>query len=576
MNARENKACARARWCWAGVLLVSPIVLIGCGAAVAREPDAGGGDAACAAPMACTPDAGSATAESGAQSDGGADVEVDVGSDVKADTANDGACPDPTQCAPDAPRLVSPHSTGIVTSREPVFSFEAAAGATQYKVQLCADAACQTVIETMTTTTTSATATSPLPSGPVFWRVVATNGAGSTPSLTWELFVGRGSALQATSWLGPPDFDRNGHVDAALGSGANAVYVLMNAGGTTGLPSATPSTTLTGGSGFGSATANAGDVNGDGYGDLVVGALDPFNPFAAVLYGGPNGVGNSPILLPVTTGALSVGVGGAGDVNGDGYADVLVSSGRLTSLYLGSAQGPGATPSGHLLAGGSGSGAGDVNADGFADVVVCDPSAQTATVYLGSPTGLGTGTTIPAPANTTGFGDACITAGDVNGDGYADVVVATQGTASAFVFYGCSTGVLTNGPTMLAGGAGSGSGVTTSIAPAGDVNGDGYADVILGAYNTNAVMVYEGGPTGVSTTAATTFSGLPQGQYANSVATVGDADGDGFDDVAFAPSQCEGFPVYVFPGSANGVSTAAAMRTWNAPSGAQCFGIIAR
>jgi hypothetical protein len=132
-------------------------------------------------------------------------------------------------------------------------------------------------------------------------------------------------------------------------------------------------------------------------------------------------------------------------------------------------------------------------------------------------------------------------------------------------------------PTRLAGvGGGGGFGDATAIATAGDVNGDGFADVLLGAYNGNSVLVFEGGPGGISPTPATVFGDLPDGGFGASVAAAGDVDGDGYGDIVFAPSQCSGFDVYVFPGSAAGVTTSHPLRQWAAPSGSQCLGDIAR
>jgi len=445
-------------------------------------------------------------------------------------------------------------------------------------VQVCADVACATVVQTIDSTSTSATAATPLaPRQVAFWRVLAENGNFSTPSTTWEFFVGARSAPIDTSWLGPPDFDRNGYSDVGLGSAAGQAYVMMDEP-VTGLPATTPTETLTGAGEFGRATANAGDVNGDGLGDLIVGNFGgpSGGGSASVFLGDTNGVATIPTLLTGPSMMYGWTVGGAGDVNADGYADVVVGDMSFSYLYLGSATGVTSTVSGSPLNGTGGMGAGDVNGDGFADVIVCSRSAGSATIYHGGTSGLTAGTQLTAPAGETSFGDACAAAGDVNGDGYADVVVATSGTANAYVFYGSPTGVLQTGPSKLPGVAGGGAGVTTSVATAGDVNGDGYADVIVGAYNGNRVFIYEGGPSGISGAATTTFSGLPAGQYASSVATAGDVNGDGYADVVFSPSQCSGFSVYVYPGSANGVTTTTPLRTWPTPSGSQCFGIIAR
>jgi hypothetical protein len=115
------------------------------------------------------------------------------------------------------------------------------------------------------------------------------------------------------------------------------------------------------------------------------------------------------------------------------------------------------------------------------------------------------------------------------------------------------------------------------------VNGDGYADVIVGGYNGNVVRVFQGGPSGISTTAASVFDQLAPGSYGTSVASAGDANGDGYADVVFAPSRCTEsdvyvYPVYVYPGSSAGVTTLAPLRTWSAWSApaSACFNIIAR
>jgi hypothetical protein len=168
-----------------------------------------------------------------------------------------------------------------------------------------------------------------------------------------------------------------------------------------GLPSSIPSQSVSGGGGFGSATANAGDVDGDGYGDLVVGAVEA--GVAYVFTGSPTGVISAPQILG--TGEMNYGesVGGAGDVNGDGYSDV----------------------------------------------VVCDRSGGTATVYLGSATGLGRPLVLEAPTGETAFAGQCASAGDVNGDGYADIVVASYGSGNAYLYYGSATGIVTASVTEL-------------------------------------------------------------------------------------------------------------------------------
>ncbi|HKZ69178.1 MAG TPA: integrin alpha, partial [Anaerolineales bacterium] len=115
----------------------------------------------------------------------------------------------------------------------------------------------------------------------------------------------------------------------------------------------------------------------------------------------------------------------------------------------------------------------------------------------GNPHGLGRPATV-APASFqpssvmtltgeitgTGFGFPVATAGDVNGDGYDDVIVGAHGylsyTGRAYVFLGSGSG-LNPTPAFTATGEVVNSFFGFAAGMAGDVNGDGYADVIIGA-----------------------------------------------------------------------------------------------
>src|SRR6185295_757136 len=104
---------------------------------------------------------------------------------------------------------------------------------------------------------------------------------------------------------------------------------------------------------FGESVAGAGDVDGDGYADVVVGSA--FNDQASLFRGSVAGLPATPTWTLGTNPALSqVRVACAGDVNGDGYSDVLLGSNQWSNpefiegtalVWHGSANGPAATPS---------------------------------------------------------------------------------------------------------------------------------------------------------------------------------------------------------------------------------------
>ncbi|HKY32579.1 MAG TPA: VCBS repeat-containing protein [Candidatus Polarisedimenticolia bacterium] len=260
---------------------------------------------------------------------------------------------------------------------------------------------------------------------------------------------------------------------------------------------------------LGSEVATAGDVNGDGFSDVIVGG-----EIGALVY-----LGSASGLSTAAAWSVPDGehVTGAGDVNGDGFDDVVVG-GMGARLYLGSAEGLKATTweaeAGSLP--GAVSGAGDVNGDGLGDVLVV---AGTAALYLGSGEGLSSTPVWTTPQTVW----RAATAGDVNGDGYADVVTAAL-TGPASTYHGSPSGL-------------TGSGWTTpqnafDAATAGDVDGDGYSDVIVRAGFT--AELYRGSPSGLLA-----GSSPVAGADVLSVATAGDVNGDGFADVLVG-TRCAG------------------------------------
>ncbi len=244
------------------------------------------------------------------------------------------------------------------------------------------------------------------------------------------------------------------------------------------------------------------------------------------------------------------------DTNGDGFGDALVGAPGAAAAYAhrGSVTGLSSTASRTLTGpasfGESASAAGDLDGDGYGDVVVGAPGAASATVFYGSPTGVGgrTPTTIAGPVAT--FGADVAAAGDVDGDGYGDLIVSADGPGRVYVFRGAAAGVGTVAAWVIVG-AGAGFGAT--VASAGDVNSDGFADVVVGDPDRARVFVYHGAAAGLGATpsAATTLTGADT--FGASVACAGDVNGDGFTDVVVGePGERR---AYVFSGASGGLAT---------------------
>ena len=210
------------------------------------------------------------------------------------------------------------------------------------------------------------------------------------------------------------------------------------------------------------------------------------------------------------------------------------------------------------------SSAGDVNGDGFDDLLLGAPyhdenfyDAGRVYVIHGSASGL---TAVPdwtaaGQAQAGWFGYAVAGGADLNNDGYDDVVVGTAHTDRVFVYYGSATG-LPGEPSWVYKGSGS---VGASVAVAGDVNGDGYPDVVLGAPGNDEVLVFAGGADGLGSSPLTTVSG--GGYFGVSVAAAGDVNADGLADVIvgadfYRDTFDEEGAAFLFLGTAEGISDA--------------------
>ncbi|MDP3273992.1 MAG: FG-GAP-like repeat-containing protein [Deltaproteobacteria bacterium] len=480
-------------------------------------------------------DAATDTADPGtdAGADSGADSAMDVREhDASVDATREAATDATDGAATDSGvsmlRAIAPLSSSTVTSSRPTLKWSSPAASSATRVELCRDRAMSAACQMQTVTGSSTRPTASLAMGRWYWRVrsVVAGTPATTASPVWQFSVGARSTMVDSSWDNDIDFNGDGYADVVVGApyaAPGTVYSRLgvvnvfygSAAGTR----TTPGFEIVGTEireQLGRSVASARDINGDGFADLVVGAIRENSRVfhhlgrVSVFYGSAMGLPRTASLVIEGEPVMSLGVAlgwtveGAGDVNGDGFADVLAGEGfggegfGGSRLYLGGLTGLATTPATVLSSGVGVAGAGDLNGDGFADMLVARRTSfgvgsgpGNARAYLGSATGLSATPAweIAGTVQNERVGSSVASGGDLNGDGFADVVVgapARRGVGDPMGFgtarvFYGSAAGLSTTPSLVITGPLLGDGFGETMASAGDVNGDGFADVVVGA-----------------------------------------------------------------------------------------------
>ena len=431
------------------------------------------------------------------------------------------------------------------------------------------------------------------------WLGIAVAGAGKGPGDAYaDLLVGASKGGE----------NREGWAGLFLGSASG--------------PQQAPAWQVTGdnkGSEFGTALDGGWDINHDGYMDIVIGApnytgVDPSNQAgegAVYVYYGAAGV---PATTPdwkvegeLQAARMGSAVAFGGYINGDEYADVIVGMSGYTNgewanagaafVYFGTASGLNPTP-GWLDFGMQASAqfglqvssAGDVNGDGYDDVLVAEPyfdnildvtyyDAGRVSLYLGNELSL---SNVPAWSyigyrGGDRLGTSLAAAGDVNGDGCADIAIGAPGyndgalldAGRVYVFHGCQTDSasrLNLTPDWVYTYPQADANTAIDVSSGGDTNHDGYAELLVGVHlfddeqaNEGAAFAFFGGPDGLSTLPGWQAEGNKNDTYYGyAVDAAGDTNGDGFDDVVvgapmFRYEEIIKGAAFVFFGSAQSI-----------------------
>lgn len=451
---------------------------------------------------------------------------------------------------------------------------------------------------------------------------------------------------------GLDDFAIAAHKASQFGSASGSVFVLF--GTNSGYGSSFDLENLSGANGFrvvgakyndelGWDVSAAGDINNDGYADFMVSSLladyggtntgsvyvifgkaSGYIPeFQLGITGGQDGINGTNgfrIDGPATNTDFGYSISAAGDVNGDGFDDIIIGAkaanftgqngSGASYVVFGKGTAFSTTMNVNSLDGTNGfrivdstiyeatgysvSGLGDINNDGYDDLIIGAPYASTnatqngaAYVVFGQAGGFSANLDLTSMSISQGFrldgkyrfdqtGVSVSSAGDVNGDGYDDIIIGADDTdhngvhsGSAYIVFGKAGGYsatidlesLNGSDGFRIDGTGNlnpnistfGNSVGANVSSAGDINGDGYADLLVGSNFSNfnstnsgsSYVIYGHAGDFAANMLTSELDGTNgfriDGSYnyymGKANGAVGDINGDGFDDIIVGSSS---------------------------------------
>ena len=325
--------------------------------------------------------------------------------------------------------------------------------------------------------------------------------------------------------------------------------------------------------GIGKSVVSVGDVDDDGTSDFLIGA--PYQKVGenigqgqALLISGATKqilfIMNNP--YPQSSANFGDPVALAGDVNSDGTPDFLIGApfqkvggnwGKGQAFVFNGATGEllltldNPNPQSITQFGASLSSAGDINEDGFSDLLIGCNNGKQAFVFDGSTGELLLTLSDPNTQEHSYFGISVASAGDVNMDEIPDLLIGCpkdESTGQAYVFSGATSELLLtlSNPQLFT----KGSSFGWCVAPAEDINGDGTPDLLVGVYYHGKVFVFDGDTGGL----ILTLNLPPSDQYYHgqlSIAAIGDMNRDGTPDVLIGESSTE--QAFIFSGVTGGI-----------------------